>query len=261
MSTRNTGPRLAGLPALVLVAPALASVAGYVDAVGYVTLRGLFVAHMSGNSVKFGVGAGRGALGAVAPAGVAVILFVVGVGAGTVAAELAARRRLRSVVAPVLALQTALLAAFMLYGGTLLAGDRIEDRSLGGFYALAALAVVSMGIQTSALRQLGGRTISTTYVTGVLTSLTQEAANYLFWLHDGAGRDERHSFVGRVLGLGSRRDSRDRVLLLGAVWLTYTGGAILGSFLDSLVELWALLLPLGLLLALIGLDLRRPLDL
>jgi uncharacterized membrane protein YoaK (UPF0700 family) len=118
-----------------------------------------------------------------------------------------------------------------------------------------------MGIQTSALRQLGGRTITTTYVTGVLTSLTREAANYLFWLHDGPRRDERHSFVGRVLGLGSRRDSRDRVLLLGAVWLTYTTGAILGSFLDSRLELWALLLRLGLLLALIRLDLRRPLDL
>jgi uncharacterized membrane protein YoaK (UPF0700 family) len=261
MTPRNNGPRLGDLPALALVAPALAIVAGYVDAVGYVTLRGLFVAHMSGNSVKFGVGAGRGALHAVAPAGVAVALFVLGVAIGTVAAELAARRRLRSVAAAVLAIQAALLATFMLYGSTLLTGGRVQGRSLGGFYVLAALAVVSMGIQTSALRQLGGRTLSTTYVTGVLTSLTQEAANYAFWLRDGARRDGEHSFLGSVLGLGSRRDSRNRVLLLGAVWLAYTGGAILGSFLDSRLELWALLLPLALLVGLIALDLLRPLRL
>ena len=245
-------------PAIVLVAPALASVAGFVDAVGFITLHGLFVAHMSGNSVTFGVDVGAGAFSSAAPAGVAVVLFVAGVAAGTVTAELAARRRVRSIAAVVLALQAALIAAFMLYGRTVVTERTVADHSLGGFYVLAALAIVSMGMQTSALRQLGGRTISTTYVTGVLTSLTQEATNYVFWLRDRGHRDERASFLSRVLGLGSRSDSRNRVLLLGAVWLAYATGAVLGSFTDARIELWALAIPLGVLVAVIVVDLRRP---
>jgi uncharacterized membrane protein YoaK (UPF0700 family) len=247
------------MSAIAVVAPALASVAGFVDAIGFITLRGLFVAHMSGNSVKFGVSAGGGNLSAAEPAGIAVLLFVAGVAVGTVAAELASRRRLRSVAAVVLSIQVALIATFMVYGSTQLGDHAVEDRSLSGFYALAALAILSMGIQTSALRQLGGRTISTTYVTGVLTSITQEATNYLFWLRDRGSRDEAHSFLSRVVGLGSRRDSRSRVLLLGAVWLAYAGGGVLGSLLDHHVELWALLVPLGVLLTVIAVDVRRPL--
>jgi uncharacterized membrane protein YoaK (UPF0700 family) len=240
------------------LAAALATVAGFVDAVGFITLRGLFVAHMSGNSVKLGVRVGQGDLGAAAPAGAAVALFVVGVAIGTIAAELAARRRLRCVAAVVLAIQGCLIAAFMLYARTLVVRHHVPVRSVTGFYVLAALAIVSMGMQTAALRQLGGRTLSTTYVTGVLTSLTQEATNYLFWLSDGTRRDERHSFLSRVLELGSRDDSRDRVLLLGAVWIAYAAGGVAGSFLDARIELWALLIPLGTLVVVIGSDVRRP---
>jgi uncharacterized membrane protein YoaK (UPF0700 family) len=247
--------------AIAIVAPALACVAGFIDAVGFITLRGLFVAHMSGNSVKLGVYTGRGLLSAAAPAGVAVALFIVGVGAGTVAAELASRRRLRSVAAIVLAIQAVLIVAFMAYGSTQLSGRQVAGRSLGGFYVLAGIAVASMGIQTSALRQLGGRTISTTYVTGVLTSLTQEATNYLFWLRDGPARDEEHSFLSRVVNLGGRRESRSRVLLLAAVWLAYAGGGVLGSYLDEQIDLWALAVPLALLAGVIARDVIRPLEL
>jgi uncharacterized membrane protein YoaK (UPF0700 family) len=247
--------------AALAVAPALAGAAGFVDAVGFITLRGLFVAHMSGNSVRLGVDLGRGAVGAAAPAAVAVLSFVAGVAVGTVAAEVATRHAAASVAALVLAIETGLVAAFMAYGLATLHGGDVARRSLTPFYVLATLAVVAMGIQTAALRQLGGRTISTTYVTGVLTALTQEATNYVFWLRDGPRRDERRSFLGRVLGLGSRTDSRNRVLLLAAVWLAYAGGAILGGFCDEQVALWSLFVPLGVLLAVIVLDLRRPLDL
>jgi uncharacterized membrane protein YoaK (UPF0700 family) len=146
----------------------------------------------------------------------------------------------------------------MLYGRTVTTDGHVRDHSLSGFYVLAALGVLAMGMQTSALRQLGGQTVRTTYVTGILTSLTQEATNFAFWLHDGERRDEDHSFLSRVLALGSRRESRDRVLLFGAIWLTYTAGGVLGSFVDGRLRLWALGIPLALLLLVIAVDLRRP---
>lgn len=251
----NTPTRIA------FAAAALAAVAGFVDAVGFITLRGLFVAHMSGNTVKFGVRVGQGDVSAAVPAGIAIGLFVVGVAIGTVSAELAARRRIRSLAGTILGIQSVLIAAFMLYGQTLLVGHHVRGRSLSGFYVLLALGVVSMGMQTAALRQLAGRTVSTTYVTGVLTSLTQEAANYVFWMRDGESRDEANSFLSRVLHLGSRRDSRDRVRVLGAIWLAYVAGGILGSFIDGRIALWALAGPLVVLLALVALDLRRPFQL
>jgi uncharacterized membrane protein YoaK (UPF0700 family) len=249
------------LAGMKLVAASLAAVAGFIDAVGFITLHGLFVAHMSGNSVRFGVAAGRGNLAAAAPVGIAIALFVAGVAIGTVAAELAARRRIRSVASVLLTIQAGLIAAFMLYGRTVLVGVQVADHSLDGFYVLAALAVLSMGMQTAALRQLAGRTVSTTYVTGVLTSLTQEAANYAFWLHDERERDERHSFLTRTLELGSKNDSRNRVLLLAGVWLAYTAGAVLGSYVDQQVRLWSLSIPLAILLSVIARDLLHPLEL
>jgi uncharacterized membrane protein YoaK (UPF0700 family) len=257
---RNTA-RDESRPRIIVLGPALAGVAGFIDAVGFITLRGLFVAHMSGNSVKFGVRVGQGNLSAAAPGGIAVVLFIAGVGLGTVAAELAARRRIRSVAAAVLMLQAALIVTFMLYGRTILVDHQVRDHSLEGFYVLAGLAIVSMGLQTAGLRQLGGQMVRTTYVTGVLTSLTQEAANYLFWLRDRGKRDERHSFLSRALRLGSRDDSKSRALLLAAIWLTYAGGGVLGSFCDGRIALWSLLIPLGVLAAVIATDVRHPLEL
>ena len=229
------------------IAVALAAVAGFVDAVGFITLHGLFIAHMSGNSVKFGVRVGQGDFSAAAPVGIAVALFVGGVAIGTVAAELAARTRARSVAAVVLGLQTTLIVAFMLYGS-----------SARGFYVLSALGILSMGMQTAALRQLAGQVISTTYVTGVITSLTQEAANYVFWLHDGRERDERHSFLSGTLGLGTRAESRARIALLGGIWVAYAGGGIAGSASDGWLALWSLVAPIVVLAAIVAHDLWHP---
>jgi uncharacterized membrane protein YoaK (UPF0700 family) len=48
------------LPSAFGVSFPLAWVAGYVDAVGFLTLAGLFTAHMSGNTARLGVFVGDG---------------------------------------------------------------------------------------------------------------------------------------------------------------------------------------------------------
>jgi uncharacterized membrane protein YoaK (UPF0700 family) len=47
-------------PAAYGLAFPLAGVGGFVDAVGFLTLAGLFVAHMSGNTIRLGVFVGEG---------------------------------------------------------------------------------------------------------------------------------------------------------------------------------------------------------
>lgn len=237
---------------------ALAWIAGSVDAIGYLTLARLFTAHMSGNSARLGVQLGRGDLGPAVPLAVAVALFIAGVATGTAVAELAARRRIESVAAVVLALQVSLLGGFLAYANVALPGDHVVGRAGADFYVPAALAILSMGVQLTVLQHVAGGTVRTTYVSGVLTGFAQEAVNWLFWLKDGDGRDERRSYLARVLRLGGRSDARARALLLGSVWCAYAVGAIVGSLTDTRWGAWALALPLGLLVVGIVVDLRRP---
>ena len=70
----------------------LAVVAGYVDAVGFLTLAGLFVAHMSGNTVRLGVFVGDGDWSLAAQRLVPIIVFTIGVAGGIALVE-ALRRR------------------------------------------------------------------------------------------------------------------------------------------------------------------------
>jgi len=67
-------------------------VAGDVDAVGLLTLAGLFVAHMSGNAVRLGALVGDTAWSLAAQRMVPIIVFTVGV-AGGIALVDALRRR------------------------------------------------------------------------------------------------------------------------------------------------------------------------
>jgi uncharacterized membrane protein YoaK (UPF0700 family) len=74
------------------VAFPLAWVGGYVDSVGFLTLAGLFVAHMSGNTIRLGVFVGDGDWSLAAQRLVPIIVFALGV-AGGIALSEALRRR------------------------------------------------------------------------------------------------------------------------------------------------------------------------
>jgi uncharacterized membrane protein YoaK (UPF0700 family) len=217
------------------VAGGLAAVAGFVDAVGFIVLRGLFTAHQSGNAAQVGVRLGHGDLEAAVPLIVAIVLFVVGAGLGAAVGGHASRRSVAR-VAPTLALQALLVAAFMTYGEARVGSGRVSDHSLSEFYVLAALAILAMGMQAASIRSVGGQSIRTAYISGVLTDL-------------GRG------IVERVRD----RDPGIAVGLLAGIVALYLGGACVGSLLHSKLGLWALAVPLGALLAAAAADLRRPL--
>ena len=87
----------------------LAGVGGSIDAVGVLTLGGLFVAHMSGNSAAFGAAFGQGDWRVGLPHLVAIPVFVLGLFLGYLWI-LKARTYLRC--AALLAAEAVLLAVF-----------------------------------------------------------------------------------------------------------------------------------------------------
>jgi uncharacterized membrane protein YoaK (UPF0700 family) len=199
-------------------AVALACVAGFLDVVGYLTLAHLFTAHMTGNTSKLGAALGHGDLGAALPLALAPPLFAAGVAAGTVLVD---TRRAKS---PLL-LEAALVTAFMTVGG--LAGrDGDTVSSPYPYYVLEACATLALGLQTAALTDVGGTTIRTSYVSGVLTNLTQGA-------------------VRRLRG----RDDRKPLALLATILFLYLAGATAGALSLRTLSFWCLAFPLAALLA------------
>jgi uncharacterized membrane protein YoaK (UPF0700 family) len=196
----------------------LAAVAGFLDVVGYLTLAHLFTAHMTGNTSKLGVALGHGDLGAALPLALALPLFATGIAAGTLLVD--ARR-----ASLPLLLQAALVAAFMTIGG--LAGRHGDTvASPYPFYVLEACATIGLGLQTAALTDIDGTTIRTSYVSGVLTNLTQGA-------------------VRRLRGVSERKP----LALLATILFAYLVGATGGALTLRALSLWCLAIPLAVLLA------------
>jgi uncharacterized membrane protein YoaK (UPF0700 family) len=241
-----TKPDVEILPSAYGTSFPLAWVAGYVDAVGFLTLAGLFVAHMSGNTVRLGVFVGDGDWSLAAQRFVPIVVFMLGVVGGIALVE-ALQRRSTPASARVLSIEALLLLVFMLVGRAVLDG-RGPPPGSWDYYLLASLAVLAMGLQKVALRRVAGLPIHTTFVTGMLTYIGEELVHGWY-----ARRDLRRA------GTASTRDDPARVAFRrarfhGGVWLSYLAGGVLGAFIALHWDLWSLTLPLAVLAALIILD-------
>jgi uncharacterized membrane protein YoaK (UPF0700 family) len=145
----------------------LTAAAGSADAVSYLGLGRVFTANMTGNLVLFGVAIGQGQLAGSVRSVIAFAAFVAGVLAGwrvTAAAEPTAVWP-RSVTLAVVA-ELGLLLAF--FGGWEVFGARPATLAL---VVLVMLSAGAMGMQSAAARRLGVSGVTTTFVTGTLTSL------------------------------------------------------------------------------------------
>jgi uncharacterized membrane protein YoaK (UPF0700 family) len=211
---------------------ALALAAGAVDAIGVIVLRGLFTAHMSGNTARLGLRLGRGTTAIAVPVAVAIVLFVAGIACASALAE-ALSRRGRTPARWLLSLEGALLAAFAVTGG---ASGLPAQQSGVLFYALLALAVVAIGLQTAALPRISGQRIRTTYISGTLTYLAQELVAAVATPRPGR-------YLDAALGLDDRAEARGRALLHAAVAFAYLGGAAGGAFAAVRIDAWAAALP------------------
>ncbi|MDB5558018.1 MAG: hypothetical protein JWQ36_952 [Enterovirga sp.] len=149
-------------PAGSVLALILAGLAGFVDAVGFLQLGGIFASFMSGNSTRFGIELSSGHWLEAGRSAAVIGAFVLGAALGSWAGKGGepSRRPL------VLALVAALLGAAGLIGA---------ERPLISGIAL----VLAMGAENAVFQRRDGTGIGLTYMTGALVRAGQEVAEAL----------------------------------------------------------------------------------
>jgi uncharacterized membrane protein YoaK (UPF0700 family) len=138
----------------------LSALAGYVDAIGFLHLGGMFVSFMSGNSTRLGVSLAQGNWSNAAEAIGVIALFVTGAAAGS----LIVFNRSFHGQGWVLLVEASLLAAAAL------------SHALGAPRLAIAAMVLAMGLENAVFQAKGGAGLGLTYVTGALVKVGQLAA-------------------------------------------------------------------------------------
>lgn len=221
----------------------LACVAGGVDAVSYIALGRVFTANMTGNTVLLGLALGQAESQAVVRSGLALVGFLAGVAVGTWTAT---RGRDDSLWPP------AITVTLALEGGLLVA-------LAVGWYLVDELAVhqvprtaliwpsaLAMGIQSAVGRYFNISGITTTYITGTLTSLVARLVIGIRGTPALQLGPERSGPAVDPLQLPAN------VGLLAATWGLYLGGAAAAAMLIVLVgPLLAFTFPIALLIVVI----------
>ncbi|MGH2843681.1 MAG: YoaK family protein, partial [Solirubrobacteraceae bacterium] len=145
-----------------------AVVSGVTDAAGFVGLGGAFSSVMTGNMVLLGLAGGSGDAALAARAASAIVAFILGCIIGT---RLAGHHTDGQAVWPrsVTRALVAELAVFCVYAVVLqVTGGHVAETVLKT--GLLACNAVALGIQSSAIQRFGVAGLSTTYLTGTLTT-------------------------------------------------------------------------------------------
>lgn len=168
----------------------LTTLAGFLDAVGYVQLNHLYVSFMSGNSTHLGVALANLKWIDAFHAGAIIAAFVAGASIGTVIADAASR------LVPLVVL----CAEFQVFVVAILLATVGADRMALTLVALA------MGMQNTLHQTLSGADVGKSFITGTLFHLGQSLAR-VFRCEEQIGR----------------------VLLNALSWLAFIGGVIAGA--------------------------------
>jgi uncharacterized membrane protein YoaK (UPF0700 family) len=224
----------------------LAGVGGYVDAVSYLGLGRVFTAAMTGNSVLLALAVAQRDWSAALRSAVALLGFVGGVALGQlVVGRYEARAHWPRAAGAGLMLETGLL--MVLAAGWYLAGPQPNGWLAHLSIAASALA---MGTQSATARYLDVAAVSTTYVTGTLTSLTSGTIEWL--------RSPRRA---RQPAVPTPKNAAQTVAVHGpalpaVAWVVYVVGALVGGLAVLTASVLAVL-PAVLVVAILALLDRR----
>lgn len=168
----------------------LTCIAGFLDAVGYTHLAGLYVSFMSGNSTRLGIAIAEGDRQLLMPCGLVIIGFVAGAFIGSLIGDAVSRFKLTAILATEIALLLLTIALSLI---------------TGSYVALLPICV-AMGIQNAAHETIAGVETGKSFVTGFLFNF------------------------GKTLSLLAQgRRGVAHVLVHGASWGAFLVGVVLGS--------------------------------
>jgi uncharacterized membrane protein YoaK (UPF0700 family) len=208
----------------------LSSIAGFVDAAGFLALFGLLPSHMTGDLVWAGAAVAEhtnvGWLTRVAM----VALFIASVVVASVASRIV-RRRGQSPLPSLLSLMTLALGVFWAAGawlGPLMTGpEGIAMLFVGG------AGVFAMGIQNAIMREALGTLCPTTVMTGNLTQVTMDVVELAFASFDSpVRRPERR-----------RKEALARLSRFGLPIASFSAGVVAGACATNLVGFESLAAP------------------
>ena len=190
---------------LTLIAIALTFGSGAADVASFTRLGGVFTSVMTGNIVLWGLAAARGSLTLAAHTAVSIAGYIAGVAGGawiahgvkaapavkgTASASTDHEGALPGSVLWVLLAQLTLLTGFTV-------GWEVTGASPAGWaqFGLLATLAAAMGMQSSAVNNMGLTEVSTTYLTGTLTGLVSSLVS--------PGQDTPHGLrrFGVLIGL------------------------------------------------------------
>lgn len=190
----------------------LTLVAGLADAVGFLTMGGIFAANMTGNTVLAGIALADGHWELAAHRFIPLVAFFL----GAMLARLLLRLTHKAAVP--LFLEAALLAVV----GFLPVGHDIE----------LMIAALAMGLQASAITHFGTTAVSTVVVTGTIARIADAVLDKLWFA------EKRHLPLVAT----------PRLLML--TWAGYFAGALAGALLIKVMSM-PLLIPAALLIVVV----------
>jgi len=173
---------------------------GYIDAIGFLRLGGIYVANMSGNSVALGMHSAEKDWPVVLFRILPLACFVCSLLCTRLSIDLGAPLLSNRVAAPPLFVEAVFLVFFA------------ESRSVNTGIFFAATA---MGIHAGTLNRFNGITVHTAFVTGTLVKFAESLAA---------------SLIACVRRTGARQDSQAAIWFAG-LWCAYVAGAIAGLLL------------------------------
>jgi uncharacterized membrane protein YoaK (UPF0700 family) len=246
-------------PEILGVGFTLTVVAGFVDAVGFLTLGQIYVANMSGNTVAVAIHLSDRHWGQAWSHVCPLLAFVPGLVAGGLVVALCKRFGRRSCLAPAVLIEAVGLAVFLVIARGAPSPAPVTA-TIGGpirYAVLVGLLAFSMGLQNGALRRIGALQDLHTYVTGTLLATAHGFTDYLMWVGRWLRRPLRARLV-RLIKASRHQRSLRSAAVAGSLWSVYIISALAGAAARTRFGVGTLWIPL-VALAVIGIvDLVKP---
>ncbi len=231
--------------------------AGFIDLVGFLSLYGIYISHMSGNTVAMARHISRLEWIGFVRRGWPIFTFIFGLILGAFIYDVEKRRNVAVRFPATLGLETLLIAIFIIAGaGNEFKAD-IPPQPAFKFFVMVAMLTIAMGLQNVSIRKVGGLNVYTTFVTGSLVKFAESISEYLFWVRDRT-RGRFRSRILKVLRVSPRQLSVQHGSLTFALWATYLIGGISGGVATLRWELLGMLGPLFVLASITAYGIFRP---